>query len=135
MTCDHDCLHCQYEDCVNDEDATPTEMYQARRRDRLLTQPEQIDRERERKKQQNAEYQAAYRAAHKEELNAKQRERYARDPAYRAAKKAATAAYYRQVRKKKYHAWKAKPVTWYDEYGRDYVRAKRKERNDERDSL
>ena len=139
MTCDHNCFECPYPDCICEDEETATEKRAARRRDKLLTKPKQVDAERARKARPKKiptpeELEArrakmrAYREAHKDELNAKQRQRYATDPEYRAKCKANTAKYWRDVRKARWQA--ARPVKWYDEYGRDYVRAKRKERGD-----
>jgi len=125
-TCNHDCFNCPFPDCICEEGATLTEIRDADRRDKLLTQPEAVDTKRryqarskttltpaqkERARQKSAEY----RETHREEINRKQRERYATDPAFRAKVKQNTANYWRNVRK-------------------DYLRAKRRER-DERNRL
>ena len=82
MICDKDCLHCGFEDCINDE-FTPEELQKA--------EQTILDHTLSRRQQQRKAYRTAWLAKNRERVNAQNRAYYA---AHREQCKANARAYY-----------------------------------------
>ena len=132
VSCDHDCLHCPYEDCIEDSaELTAEELLLSIKLDReaLRAQKDCLSPyDRSRRQEINAQRRAAYeadpkghrtylqawRAAHREEVNARNRLYYARNKekvkaqkkAWREAHRDAYNAYQRAYRARKREAKK-----------------------------
>lgn len=133
MTCDKDCLHCGFEDCINDE-FTPEELRQAEE----LIQDHTLSRKEQRRKDYRAEWLAknrervnaqnrAYYADHREQCKASARAYYAAHREDIAAKRKAYEAANRERIAARKKAWRQANREKINEYKRAYKARKRAE--------
>lgn len=131
MICDKDCLHCGFEDCINDE-FTQEELRQAEE----LIQDHTLNQKQKRRKDYRAEWLAknrervnaqnrAYYAAHREQCKANARAYYAANrEAIAEKRKAYEAANRERIAARKKSWWQANREKW-NEYQRAYKARKK----------